>query len=101
MSDDTPMIGRDVEPLLSRLYPTKTRLALLEDVRDGLVYEEVFGPGRYVRSEPTGYVTARITEMRRAGWVEQRSEPNDKWRKQMRLTPAGERVLAEHLGGGE
>jgi hypothetical protein len=82
--------------MASDLYPTKTRLALLEDVRDGLVYEESLPGGRYVRSAPTGYVTARVIEMLRAGWVEQRSAPGDKWRKQMRLTAEGERILAEH-----
>jgi hypothetical protein len=87
------------------LYPTKTRLALLQDVADGLVSEHYpfhrhsppytdvdRGPGvspRWVK------VTSRIEEMRRAGWVEIHANPGFSMRLSTRwhLTAAGREVL--------
>lgn len=83
-----------------RLYPTKTRLALLgavahRDVIDGSIGSEetegeVFLLDPCDETEPTK-VTARVVEAERAGWVEEGHA-------YYRLTAEGERVLREYGG---
>lgn len=85
------------------LYPTKTRVFLLADIRDGKVTEEWYDdddepgtvwlyeyPGRRTR------VTGKVAEMKLAGWVETDPADDDLHVRGIRLKPAGEAVLAEH-----
>lgn len=87
------------------LYPTKTRLALLQDVADGVVSEHYpfhrHSPpytdvDRGLGASPRWVkVTARIEEMRRAGWVETPASNGFSMRLSSRwqLTDAGRAVL--------
>lgn len=56
---------------MSDLYPTRTRLALLQDVDDGQV---VFAPGQggvlNLATTPPTQVVSATAEMRRAGWID-------------------------------
>jgi len=80
--------------LFADLYPTPTRLALLQDIADGLVYKDPYDTSpRYEVASPHRNVTARVKELIGAGWAVQRSEPGDMWRKQIRLTASGEQIL--------
>jgi len=82
---------------MAELYPTKTRLALLQAVADGQVYqgtwyqdEDFWADGVRDRN-----VTARMADLRRAGWVELGGrDPGKQWRRLWRLTAAGAAVLA-------
>lgn len=70
------------------LYPTKTRLALLVDVGAGLVRR--IGHTDYRGGLPSPQrVTARISELRQAGWIE--PGPDGIYA----LTEAGQDVIAE------
>lgn len=78
------------------LYPTKTRLALLERVAQGDVLEGITDntEGETWLTDMDGSVpqkvTARIAELERAGWVRLPDDPPVVWR----LTDAGRAVLA-------
>lgn len=63
---------------MSELYPTKTRLALLRAVALGRVLDlpdedrnrlESFDTSDAEDGEPARRVTARVTELARAGWI--------------------------------
>lgn len=73
------------------LYPTKTRLALLEAVRAGEVRR--YGDSQDYHHTTGRKLTAAIAELARAGWVEigEWSAGNIPWR----LTTAGRAVLDE------
>lgn len=78
------------------LHPTKTRLQLLRDVRDGLVVEglteetegHVWCTADAQYGVPARKVTARVHELEGAGWVECAENLVD-WR----LTDTGQTVL--------
>lgn len=86
------------------LFPTKTRLALLQAIADGSVTEiyGVFpsadrseldhGPGENRRYRN---VTSRVEELRRAGWVTLGDKVHDHYKapRLWVLTPAGREVL--------
>ncbi|HEX5997335.1 MAG TPA: hypothetical protein VFY84_19520 [Jiangellales bacterium] len=84
------------------LYPTKTRLALLRDVRDGVVLDlidDTIDPGQEIPTWntagaedgfPARRVTAAITAMCREGWVTLGSD-HMTWR----LTDKGRAVLRD------
>jgi hypothetical protein len=60
-------VQAEPQPQPIDLHPTKTRLALLRQVADGEVYQDVLG----ITYHSGGVqVTARIREMEQAGWVE-------------------------------
>lgn len=70
------------------LYPTKSRVQLLVDVGAGLVRR--VGSTDYRTDLPSPQrVTARISELRQAGWVER--GPDGVYA----LTTAGEDIVAE------
>lgn len=77
------------------LFPTKTRLALLDDVANGQVLTDITEDDDVILlfpNAPTEWqsrvrVTARIRELERAGWIH---EDTHSWR----LTAAGHTVLA-------
>ncbi|WBB94234.1 hypothetical protein [Verrucosispora sp. WMMC514] len=69
------------------LHPTKTRIALLDEVRAGNVFRNAIGDSYIAAGRK---VTAAIREMERARWVEQDdSRPGDYWRP----TTTGREVL--------
>lgn len=87
---------------MSDLFPTKTRLALLQAVADEAVYQSrrfpyesdecvlgsIAGTHRWMR------VTSRCKEAHQAGWIE--LEPEDmagRWSRRWLLTDAGRAVL--------
>ena len=73
------------------LYPTKTRLALLQAVADGKAHVETSPPyDSYAAG--MGKVTARCEEMYRAGWIEQGGEFGA-FVRNYRLTNLGREVL--------
>lgn len=89
---------------MSDLYPTPSRVALLQSIDDGAVSEKYpmgpkpawseldNGPGgspRYVK------VTAKVAEMKRAGWVElgSRSHPSMYAPRPWLLTDLGRSIL--------
>ncbi len=76
--------------MVSDLYPTKTRVALLEHVETGRVFRDVIGDD-YISADRK--VNARIVEVERAGWVQ--LDKTDTWR----LTDAGRAVLDQHRAG--
>ena len=84
------------------LYPTKTRLALLRDVADGIVYQSLLSENRghcYADAGgPSGRrkVTAAVAEMQRVGWV--RFAIPGRWSCHLELTDAGRAVLDAHGG---
>lgn len=84
---------------MSTLYPTKTRLALLQAVADGDVYKEIaFLPYDSYHRAKAGIsvrrrVSARCEELHRAGWIELNSENTQRWSRPWRLTDAGRAVL--------
>lgn len=83
------------------LYPTKTRLALLRDIRDGHVIEgpvepwagDVWNTARAETGDQARKVTARVHELEDAGWVECGGDLTT-WS----LTAAGRAVLEAHGG---
>jgi hypothetical protein len=79
------------------LFPTKTRLALLQAVRAGEVFLARWStsvpmcvPGGYGRAHS---VKARIAEARAAGWVSLGVDPDEYGRRYFYLTDAGRAVL--------
>jgi predicted NAD/FAD-dependent oxidoreductase len=70
------------------LYPTKARVELLVDVGAGRVYRNGWHDYRAASPRPQR-VTARISELRQAGWVER--GPDGVYA----LTTAGEDIVAE------
>lgn len=69
------------------LHPTKTRIALLDQVRTGNVFRDAIGDS-YISADRK--VTAAIAEMEQADWVKlDNSKPGDYWQ----LTDAGREVL--------
>lgn len=77
------------------LYPTKTRLLLLQDCQHGLVYQPVLHPTRSrIVNGPD--VTARIEEMHRASWVHKVPATRDAGIRlnQWMPTAVGDRILA-------
>lgn len=85
---------------MSGLRPTKARLALLQAVADGLVYESRWTPYDSeiytVGDDGSRWrkVTTRCAEAHRAGWIE--LEPEDsaaRWIRLWLLTDAGRAVL--------
>lgn len=92
------------------LFPTKTRLALLRDVADSAtrVYDEHSWSGKPVvawlewrteaRNVRRSRVTARVRELRNAGWI--RTRPGDVGLHQQdyELTDEGRKVLDEAGG---
>lgn len=77
------------------LYPTRTRLRLLQDCQAGQVYQPVLHPTRSrIVNGPD--VTARIEEMRRADWVHKVAATRDVGIRlnQWMPTAVGERILA-------
>jgi hypothetical protein len=93
---------------MADLYPTKTRLALLAAVRAGHVLDLPDEDSQEIPTwdtsgaedgEPARRVTARVTELCRAGWITL-SADGMTWR----LTDEGRTVLDSHGGvraGGE
>jgi hypothetical protein len=83
---------------MGELYPTRTRLQLLRDVRDGKVGTDitadveriVLWPYAPTEWQTQQTVTARVLELEQAGWV-RRSASGAAWL----LTDAGEKVLAD------
>lgn len=73
--------------MTATLYPTKSRVALLIDVGAGLVYRNGLHDYRTALPRPQR-VTARIAELRQAGWVER--GPDGVYA----LTAAGEDIVA-------
>ncbi|MBM0274107.1 hypothetical protein [Micromonospora tarensis] len=70
------------------LHPTKTRIALLDEVRAGRVFRDAIGDS-YISGDRK--VNAAIREMQTAGWVELYvNKSGDYWR----LLDAGRAVLA-------
>lgn len=95
---------------MTSLHPTPTRLALLQAVDDGEVWEHYpmlpdpsYSTWKPSDSRLSSRVTARIEELRRAGWVSllRRSE-GAHWKapRQWDLTDAGRSVLQAGRGGG-
>lgn len=88
---------------MSDLYPTKTRLALLRDVADGVVWGRR-SAGRDANWNAwrgvTGRVTASIREMERVGWVKlgRPESPSFYASRPYELTDAGRAVLDAHGG---
>lgn len=80
------------------LYPTKTRLALLQRVADGSVYEPSWEPGTFwsENGAPTT-VSASIRDMHQAGWVTyvDPTRDIDLRLRQVTITDRGREVLAE------
>lgn len=82
------------------LFPTKTRLALLRAVANGQVHTDwtvdefraVLFPDAPTSWQDASTVTARVLEVEREGWIEERGSTGE-WR----LSEEGLRILA---GGG-
>lgn len=73
--------------LLTNLYPTKTRVKLLQLIADKLVQRDAYAHQiRYAHVESDLNLTARTAEVIRAGWV---ADEN----KTLRLTEAGRSIL--------
>lgn len=89
---------------MDALYPTKTRLALLADIQAGKVSEDWYddtpgaGPGDawLGRWPQRTKVTAKVAEMKQAGWCETNPADANLHTRSIALTPAGEAVLSEH-----
>lgn len=82
------------------LYPTKTRLALLQAVADGAVERDGLGLDLWDdidRQPRTIRVTARITELEYAGWVRLttalRSRSGERLPQLWELTTTGRDIL--------
>ncbi len=75
---------------MGELYPTRTRLALLEQVEAGRVFRDVIGDD-YISADRK--VNARIAEARHADWVE--LDKHETWR----LTDAGRAVPDQYRAG--
>lgn len=79
---------------MADLFPTKTRLDLLEAVRDGLVLTHPMDEEIYPLQDPDPphCVTERMRQMYRAKWVEPQEESGSlAWE----LTDAGRETLEE------
>jgi hypothetical protein len=76
------------------LHPTKTRLALLDDVAAGRVIDDEDFTPQLHRDEGTSRVADGVWELERAGWVEQ-VRIDHVWQ----LTILGRDVQAEHADG--
>lgn len=77
------------------LYPTPTRIALLDQILRGHVFRDAVGES-YIAADRK--VTAAIAEMHRAGWVElDDSRPVHYWR----LTTTGRAALGPLTALGE
>jgi hypothetical protein len=84
------------------LYPTKTRLALVDHIRHHRVITNVLADDDTIvlfPDAPTSWqdqvtVTFRVREMEAAGWVESYCQGVE-WR----LTGVGQAIHAEHGGG--
>lgn len=75
--------------LLANLYPTKTRLTLLQLIADKLVVRDKHAHQiRYAHTESDLNLTARTAEVIRAGWVEDVD-------KTLRITEAGREALTK------
>ena len=72
------------------LYPTPTRLTLLADVAAGHVVGSLYGHIHCTVDGHRRFVTLRIWDMHRAGWV--RSNADDIWH----LTDVGRTILDQH-----
>lgn len=87
------------------LYPTKTRLALLQAVADGEVWQNLNGESIETASHVVGVsdpicrVTAAIAEQQKAGWVHLVELKYGA--KQWQITDAGREQLAAVAGSGE
>lgn len=86
---------------MADLYPTRTRLALLREVRDGRVHidltadDETFlwFPYAPTQWQDRTVVTARVQEQLNAGWLQL---DEDRW--ELDLTNEGRAVLAAKDG---
>lgn len=78
------------------LYPTKTRLTLLREVKQGHVYRTGTDPKSYLASNWLHWqtVTARIAELCQAGWTEPGPQNQHDRRRPYQITSLGEAVLA-------
>lgn len=89
----------ETTPEPSNLYPTQTRLALLRDVDQGIVWRDDRDGQAYLGSGTGGRkaskVTAAVDELLAAGWIEKRLSTSAVYR----LTTAGRAVLAK--GGAQ
>lgn len=75
--------------LVANLYPTKTRLTLLQLIADKLVQRDKYAHQiRYAHVESDLNLTARTAEVIRAGWVEDVD-------KTLRITEAGQSILSK------
>jgi len=76
---------------VAELFPTKTRLALLQAVAEGDVLVDAYGQAL----DPSGFrLTSRWIEARHAGWVLRPNHPRDEDRWiPGQLTDAGRAVL--------
>lgn len=82
---------------MAELKATKTRLALLQAVAGGWVYQGTWYEVEDFWNDGLrhGKVTARVAELHRAGWIELGGrDPGMQWRRLWRLTDAGTAVLA-------
>lgn len=85
------------KPAKRELTPTKTRLALLDAVRRGLVYESNFFPYASINLA-TGArqkVNSAIETLHRAKWVELDAYDPDAKRRPWKLTAKGRKILAK------
>jgi hypothetical protein len=72
-----------------RLYPTRTRLILLQLIADKLVQRDAYAHQiRYAHVESDLNLTARTAEVIRAGWVEDVD-------KTLKVTELGESILSK------
>lgn len=79
---------------MSDLYPTPTRLRLLRAVSLGEVFRDHRDDDWLVYGDPVAdKVTARIEEMRSAGWCELVATPARQWAGKWQLTDTGQAVL--------
>lgn len=75
--------------LLTNLYPTKTRVKLLQLIADKLVQRDAYAHQiRYAHVKTDLNLTARTAEVIRAGWVVDEN-------KQLKVTELGESILSK------
>lgn len=75
--------------LLANLYPTKTRVKLLQLIADKLVQRDKYAHQiRYAHTETDLNLTARTAEVIRAGWVVDED-------KTLKVTELGESILSK------
>jgi DNA-binding MarR family transcriptional regulator len=80
-------------------YPTPARLALLRNVDAGVVNVAHQEDDTIIDIRDHYRVTARIREMKDAGWVNWNPAEGSTWYTRVRLTDAGRAVLDTHPGG--